>query len=239
MRAKSLLFVVIGITAAALLVIFSLYNGYLRFNYPTLSQFPVQGIDISNHQKQIRWDDIDKRQVSFVFIKATEGGDFKDKSFHANWTAARERGFIVGAYHFFTFCKSGEEQAKNFIETVPLEPNTLPPVIDLEYGGNCQLTSDKALVLAEIAVLINRLEDFYHKKPILYVTSEFYNDFVAYKFDNNPIWIRDIYTQPALVDSREWTLWQYANRGHHDGIDTFVDLNVFHGTEQQFKTLIE
>lgn len=239
MRIKSLLAIFIGTVAAALLVIFSLYNGYIRFNYPTLSQFPLQGIDISNHQKQIRWDEIDKRRVGFVFIKATEGADFKDKSFQTNWKAARERDFIVGAYHFFTFCKSGEEQAKNFIDTVPLEPNTLPPVIDLEYGGNCQLTSNKEQVLAEIEVLISQLENFYHKKPILYVTSEFYNDFVAYKFDNNPIWIRDIYKRPTLVDSREWTLWQYANRGHLKGIDTFVDLNVFHGTEQEFKTLIE
>ncbi|WP_230514044.1 GH25 family lysozyme [Limnobaculum parvum] len=176
--------------------------------------------------------------MRFVFIKATEGGDFKDKSFATNWQRANEQRLVVGAYHFFTFCKSGEEQAQNFIKTVPKIANTLPPVIDLEYGGNCQLTTEKTQVLAEIAVLIERLEGFYQKKPILYVTQEFFDDFLVGQFEQNPLWIRNIYQRPDLKDQRPWLFWQYANRGRLDGIETAVDLNTFNGSEDEFKTLI-
>ncbi|WP_159567324.1 glycoside hydrolase family 25 protein [Budvicia diplopodorum] len=239
MPVRYLLWIIIAIIGIGALTIYSLYHGYLRFNYPTLAEFPIQGIDISNHQKQIDWDSIDKDKVRFIFVKASEGADFKDKSFKANWESARKRNFIVGAYHFFTFCKSGEQQAKNFIETVPHEPGILPPIIDLEYGGNCQSNLSKEQVITEITVLINRLEAFYHKKPILYVTSEFFDDYAAYQFEGNPIWIRNIYRQPLLTDGRSWTFWQYGNRGRIEGIDTFVDLNVFHGTEQAFDALIQ
>jgi lysozyme len=40
----------------------------------------VQGLDVSHHQGEIRWGEVPK-SFSFVYIKATEGGDFKDKKF--------------------------------------------------------------------------------------------------------------------------------------------------------------
>ncbi|MFW6328321.1 MAG: GH25 family lysozyme [Bacteroidota bacterium] len=47
-------------------------------------------------------------------------------------------GFYVGAYHFFTFCKSGKVQAANFISSVLCSMKSLLPVIDLEFCGNCK-----------------------------------------------------------------------------------------------------
>lgn len=223
----------IGILAA-----FLLYSGFIRFNYPSFSEFPVQGIDVSNHQKEIDWKKIDKHQVRFAFIKATEGGDFKDKSFFKNWENARKQGIIVGAYHFFTFCKSGIEQALNFIETVPVENNTLPPAIDLEYSGNCKLTKTKDELLSDITVFIDTLEKHYNKKVIIYVTEDFYKDILFDKYLDNPLWLRNIYTKPQTYNARKWTFWQFGNRGKLKGIETFVDLNVYFGTEREFNDLI-
>ncbi|MBK5073636.1 glycoside hydrolase family 25 protein [Budviciaceae bacterium CWB-B4] len=236
---NKVLTIFLGIIIVGLLLIYGLYSGYIRFNYPSLTEYPVQGIDVSHHQNEINWQQLDKERVRFIFIKATEGGDFKDKSFTINWQKARDQGFVVGAYHFFTFCKPGEKQAQNFIETVPKVVNMLPPVIDLEYGGNCQLTMDKSQVLAEITILIERLEAFYQKKPVLYVTQEFFDDFLEGQFEQNPLWIRNIYRTPALKGQRPWLFWQFANRGLLDGIDTVVDLNAFNGSKEEFETLIK
>jgi lysozyme len=95
--------------------------------------YNVIGVDVSNHQGDIDWSALAGSSVAFVYIKATEGGDFRDKRFLLNWEGAKRAGLAHGAYHFFTQCRSGAEQAKNFIATVPREHGALPPVIEA-YG---------------------------------------------------------------------------------------------------------
>lgn len=239
MSTKKILLFSAFISTISLLVFVSFYTGYLRFNYPSYKDFPIQGIDVSHHQKNITWKKINKEKVKFVYVKATEGGDFKDKNFVYNWSEAKKNNFVVGAYHFFTFCKSGKEQAQNFIETVPKHKEDLPPVIDLEFGGNCKLLKSSEELMAEIDTIELILFKHYQKKTILYVTEEFYNKFLVGKYLDNPIWFRDIYKRPQIIDNRKWLIWQYANRGHLEGIETYVDLNVFNGTEKEFKELFK
>lgn len=218
---------------------FLLQTGILRFNYPDHSKFPIRGIDVSHHQKHINWLQVSKQSLKFAYIKATEGGDFKDPLFSSNWQQAKKFGLATGAYHFFTFCKSGKVQAENFIETVPYEANALPPVIDIEFGGNCSKRPSANELETQLVIYISLLQSRYKKVPVIYVTKEAYQEFILGKYKNIPIWIRDIYFQPVLPKNRKWTFWQYANRGRIKGISTPVDLNVFHGTATQFSKLIE
>ncbi|WP_218113799.1 glycoside hydrolase family 25 protein [Superficieibacter electus] len=227
-----LLFIVCG-----LLIKTAFYEGWLRLNYPSRTQWPVQGIDISHHQKIINWALVDPKAVRFVFIKATQGSTFRDPAFQQNWQNARARGLVTGAYHFFSLCKSGKEQAQNFIATVPVAANALPPTIDLEYGANCAPQS-REQVIAALREMTTMLEQVYQQKVILYATRDFYDDYLQQDFLTHPLWIRDIWRQPSLPYHRQWTFWQYANRGHIPGIDTAVDLNVFQGNSSQFDALL-
>lgn len=219
-----------------------LFNfGLIYVNDPDRQRFPIRGIDISNHQKQIDWAKFDQSQINFVLIKATEGGDFKDPLFENNWRNVRQKGAITGAYHFFTFCKSGREQAQNYIETVPRSKQSLPPVIDLEFSGNCKSIPTPVTLDKELNTFMAIVEKYYHKNPILYVTYEFYDRYLQHKYPNNSIWISDFYSfnkLPTLSDSKHWLFWQYSERGRIAGISTLVDLNVFSGTKSQFERLV-
>jgi lysozyme len=217
------------------------YFGKIHINHPSRTQFPIRGIDISSYQKNINWNRIDPAEVNFVLIKATEGGDFKDPTFQSNWQHVRERKLISGAYHFFTFCKSGQEQAKNYIETVPPAKYTLPPVIDLEFIGNCKKIPTSAELEKELQSFMDLVEVQYHRKPLLYTTHEFYDRYLRGKYPTTPIWISDFYSWnklPTLSDGKTWTFWQYSERGKVAGIDTLVDLDVFNGTQAQFEKLV-
>lgn len=215
------------------------YNsGYIRLNYPSSDLYPVHGIDVSHHQQEINWSKLDKNEVQFVFIKATEGGDFKDTRFQENWAQAKQQNIPRGAYHFFTFCKDGKEQAYNFIESVPKDSTNLPPIIDLEFAGNCSPQNYRESIVNEIALYIQTIENYYGKKVLIYTTEEFYQKYLTKHFENNPIWIRDIQTSPKLADNRKWLFWQYADKGRIEGIETLVDLNVFHGTKEEFSKLL-
>jgi lysozyme len=215
--------------------------GIILVNHPDRDRFPIRGIDISNYQPNIDWDLIDRSQVNFVLMKATEGGDFKDPLFKNNWQHVQQKGLTPGAYHFFTFCKSGQEQAKNYIEMVPLSQATLPPVIDLEFIGNCKKRPTQSGLEKELNIFIDLVQQRYHKRPILYVTYEFYDLYLRDKYRDSPIWISDFYSWnklPVLADRKPWTFWQYSERGRVKGINHPVDLDVFNGDNAQFQQLI-
>lgn len=230
--------VVIGLVAILLIGLrYAFYQGYIRMNYPSFDEYPVQGIDVSHHQRYIDWGKLDKQAVQFVFIKATEGGNHKDSLFQQNWRLARYHGIPCGAYHFFTFCKDGDEQARNYIHYVPKDSIDLPPIIDLEYGGNCMKENWKEDLIVEIDKYFEIIEDHYQQKVIIYTTNEFYKNYLIGQFPDNPIWIRDILSEPNLPDGRKWLFWQYTNRGRLDGIETNVDLNAFVGSKEEFEKL--
>lgn len=208
--------------------------------YPaTAQEYPVKGFDISHHQKEVQWSKISTKEYKFVYLKATEGGDFKDRKFQDNWLRARERGFLVGAYHFYRLCRDGKVQADNFIETVPVKNDALPPVIDLEYDSNCINTFSKDQLLKEINIMHERLFQHYGKQPIFYISKAFYNIVLAGEFKDTPLWVREYKSKPDLKDHPDWLFWQHTNQGKIEGISTTVDLNVFYGTEAQWKKFLE
>ncbi len=221
---------------AALALAYCLYNGILWFNAPSPERFPVRGIDVSHHQGAIDWERISQQNIRFAFIKATEGADFKDPLFSVNWEKAKNTPLRVGAYHFFRAEKSGAEQAHNFIVTVPLEAKALPPVLDVE----CPVAPDAATrekIRQNIAECLNILETHYRVKPIIYATAEAYTAYLQKDFEDYPLWIRSIFASPHIPAGRNWTLWQYSNRGKlpgYTGREKFIDLNVFNGSEAEF-----
>lgn len=227
---KKLLVLLIVVVIGSIFILPTLFHtGKLRFNYPDLETFPVQGIDVSHHQGPIDWSALPKERVRFAFIKATEGGDHKDKRFEKNWEAALEAGIVPGGYHFFSFCKSGSIQAANIIESVPKESGTLPPVIDLEYSENCNDRPDKATFIKELTVLSDSLQSYYGLRPILYSTPTFYKEYLDGEMQDHFYWARDVYGQPEPSDGREWQFWQFTDKGELTGVQGPVDLNVFNG----------
>lgn len=210
----------------------------LLISHPSVaqSQYSVRGFDASHHQGTINWTKISPQHYQFVYLKATEGGDYIDPKFQDNWLEAREQGLRVGAYHFYNLCRDAEVQSQNFIHTVPKKDNALAPVIDLEYDTRCINQSTKEQLLKQIKIMHDRLYQHYGKAPIFYTTPNFYALILAGHFNQTPLWIRDYQAQPKLKD-RQWTFWQHSKQGKINGIQGEVDLNVFYAdqaTWQQF-----
>jgi lysozyme len=220
-------------------VILVIFGGLLAYrqglwipNYPSKSTYPVRGIDVSHHQGTIQWHRVKKSQVDFVYIKATEGGDKQDPKFKENWQGSTNAGIRHGAYHFFTLKTSGKNQAENFIKTVPVEDLALPPVIDLEFGGN---SSDRPSVEAfqrELLDFIEQIQVHYNTEPVIYTDQPFLDEYLK-GFIIQRLWIRSVFGKPNQL----WTFWQYSERRKISGINGFVDANVFQGTKSEFAAL--
>lgn len=202
-------------------------GGYLYFmGYsPDRSSYPVRGIDVSNHQGAIDWPRVAAADVAFAIIKATEGGDFVDKSFARNLEGARSAGLAAGAYHFFTFCRPGADQAANFIATVPRDRPLLPPVVDIEFGGNCPDRPSSEKFAAELKAFLDPVEAAFGKPAIVYAIGEAADAYGGVIPDRRR-WVRSLAMHPGHED---WLYWQYHNKGRVDGIEGNVDLNVLQG----------
>lgn len=236
---KKLLFILIALALVAALVVVMLYNGILWFNNPARWRYPVRGVDVSSYQGAIDWPVLAAQGIDFAFIKATEGSGLVDNRFAYNWRQANRTGLLVGAYHFLSYDSAAATQAQNFIDTVPVTPGMLPPVIDVEfYGGYYNDPPPKELVQPLLDELLALLEAHYGLKPILYVTTTSYGLYIQGGYDEHLIWARSMVGQPQLDDGRAWDFWQYSNRGRLDGYDgdeRFIDLNVYNGSRQELE----
>lgn len=216
-----------GIVLAPLILLAGFVALSMKAWHPSEDDYPIQGIDVSHHQGAIDWPALPAQGVDFAYIKATEGGDFVDTHFARNWEAARTAGIRRGAYHFFTLCRPGADQAANFIATVPRDETALPPVVDLEYLGNCSARPPIADLSAELTAFLEQVEGHYGQPAVLYLTEEFDEAYrVSEQFDR-PLWLRSIVFEPDF-GARPWTIWQVSNFRQLEGIDGRVDWNVMH-----------
>lgn len=211
----------------ALLVISFGVFGYSGRWHPSETQFPTQGIDVSHHQGNIEWSLLKRQGVDFAYIKATEGGDHVDSAFVRNWSSADAAGIRRGAYHFFTFCRSGADQADNFIATVPLDHDALPPAVDLEFLGNCGNRPTAGEFRKELNIFLAKVEGHFGRRAIFYLTQEFDNEYRVSGGSDRPLWLRSLVFEPRF-GGRVWTVWQASSFRKLEGIEGRVDWNVIH-----------
>lgn len=212
---------------------------YPAFGIPLPVNYAIHGIDVSRHQAAIDWDDVSTMQdknvkIGFTFIKATEGLSNVDASYRRNWVKAREANIPRGAYHFFISSKSGKAQAENFIQTVMLEKGDMPPVLDIEQANGASITDIQQRAKDWLVMVENQ----YKVKPVIYTNVDFYDNFLAGKFDDYPLWVAHYLVQDKPRIKRKWLFWQHNETGHVNGIDACVDFNVFNGDSTDFKNLL-
>ena len=184
------------------------------------------GVDLSHHNGRVQWDEFEAAPVDFLYLKATEGSDWKDPRFLDHWREAKTRGWRVGAYHFYRLCRPGEEQARNFIQSVEVRAGALPPAVDLEYAHNCAPRGSTAETLAELDAFLTALEAEYGVRPVIYTTPEFHTDWLAGNYEEYPLWLRGLgETMPRTINGRAPDIWQYTMSGRVPGIEGQVDMN--------------
>ncbi|PEA17566.1 glycoside hydrolase family 25 [Bacillus cereus] len=220
-------------------IAYLVFQGRFIPNQISSDKYEIKGVDVASYQGDIDWRELEKQNMKFAFIKATEGSAFVDEYFSKNWTDANKTGMRIGAYHFFSFDSKGETQAEQYIRTVPKYKQALPPVIDVEFYANKKDNPPKREDVAkELSVMVEMLEKHYSKKVILYATQEAYDLYIKDAYPQCDIWIRSVFTKPSLSDERKWTFWQYTNRGRlngYNGKERYIDLNVFYGNEEEFE----
>ena len=214
---------------------FNINAKYGEIVYP---EGDVRGIDISHYQEEVDWDrlrnaDLGGVPIRFIFIKATEGVDLIDENFNQNFYHARGNGFLRGAYHFFSPVTDPVKQAKHYCRIVQLDPDDIAPILDVEKHDGLNVEQLRTNVIR----WMDYVEQHYGATPILYTSYSFRRDYLnTPEFDRYPFWIAHYYVD-HLRYKGPWTFWQHSDRGHVDGINGEVDVNVFNGSYEDLLEL--
>tara|TARA_R110002049_G_scaffold29972_1_gene101868 strand:- start:40882 stop:41670 length:789 start_codon:yes stop_codon:yes gene_type:complete len=214
----------------------------VAFTGQSPNRFAVHGIDAARFQKSVDWQTARRNGVNFAFIKATEGGDLLDSEFNTHWRGAGNAGVARGAYHFYYFCTSPEDQARWFIRNVP-RGNMLPPVLDMEWNPFSPTCAHIRPPGNEVRDQMRRwlavVEAHYGQRPIIYTTPEFYRQNGLSIFKGYDFWLRTTAKTPAeAYPGQSWRFWQYSATGTVPGIAGDVDLNAFSGSRADWQAWV-
>lgn len=216
----------------------------------------LRGVDVSHHQQVIDWQKVKNDEVSFAFIKATEGAT-EDNRFQFNWSESQNVGMIVGAYHYFRAGVAVDRQSDAFFRAVGTRrPPQLPLAVDVETIGNdlTALGITPAEFVARLKAFCDTIEGFYNVRPIIYTSAAEWKSLTddSEDFADYPLWVANVARNDTLpggiVDQPGndipgspveplippawrggWYFWQYSWKGKIDGIVPFVDLDLFNG----------
>ncbi|MBF1079322.1 MAG: glycosyl hydrolase family 25 [Prevotellaceae bacterium] len=227
-----------------------------RLNYTSQR---IYGIDISKHQHikgrnryGINWSDLrithlgslSKKNImgkinyniSFIFIKSTEGKSMLNPYYAADYAAARAHGYPVGSYHFFSHRSTGAEQAAFFLRNSHFKKGDLPPVLDLEpLPSQVKKMGGPVAMWRRVRNWLQIVEQQTGMRPILYISQTFVNRYLNAAPDikhSYPVWIARY--GEYKPDVKLW-VWQLAPDGHVKGIHGNVDINVFNGYQNEFR----
>lgn len=225
----ALLFICVTL-ALALAGLFA-YNKYITTPpYVSEERFPIRGIDVSAHNGMMNLDAAAQSGIEFIFIKATEGADFRDSNFALNYLKAGHAGMKRGAYHFFRFDKDGVSQGVNLSRVIAGRPLELGVAIDVEDHGN-----PAGIPQDTIAQRLQDMVDFLILKGhrvTFYSNREGMDKYIMPQFRGFPIWICSF---NESTSASEFTYWQYNHRGEVPGIRGDVDMNAFGGDRRAWE----
>lgn len=191
--------------------------------WATYSSMGYDGIDVSRHNGLIDWKQVSKnRNIKYVFVKATEGYGHVDKNYLYNAQQAHKYHLKVGIYHYFTSKSSAVAQFSWFRQHANRTWQDLAPVVDVEdirgWKSSKQLQDS-------LAVFIRLVKQHYNCPPIIYTHRNFYNTYLAPRFNNHHLFIAAYSSREPRINGRTYSIWQYTDAGRIKGVKGNVDLS--------------
>lgn len=209
-----------------------------------------RGIDVSRFQGRIDWERVGDTQVEFAFLQASRGSGADcaveptrcgpDEFYDRNYERARANGIRVGPYHrAFTggegrlgIKRDSRREAKVFLAEVgDLEGRDLRPVLDVETPFD-DLASEELRMW--VRNWLTKVEKELGSKPIIYTNFSSWaatGDTTAFARRGHPLWVANFDVEKPKVPALDWnglgwSVWQFTNSGHVQGISGNVDENL-------------
>ena len=207
----------------------------------------LQGIDVSEHQGNINWQQVKASgQVDFAIIRAGYGRETyqKDKFFEQNYAGAKAQNIPIGIYQY-SYADSvadAEREAETCLTWLNGRAVDSYVIFDFEESKIIKEHNITPDVLSQMAIAWCKKIEAAGYTPMIYVNPDFITNKYNYKMlkeSGYDIWIAN-YGRSITYD---WPypvrMWQYTSSGSVSGISTNVDMNIMYtGSEYSGKFVL-
>ena len=222
-------------------------NAFSREDFQFIDEEPVylgtsytlrKGIDVSEHQRQIDWEQVGAKKYDFCYLRIgrrgyTEGGLFEDSSFQRNYAGAKGCGMELGVYFFSQAISVTEaiEEANWVLEHLKNYPVTLPVVFDWEKvdADNARTADLDVTTLTDCAVAFcETIRRAGYEPCVYYNRTTGYYRYDLTRLTNYKVWLALPCNPPDLVHPSFYyhiDMWQYSITGQVPGISVETDLD--------------
>lgn len=186
-----------------------------------------RGIDISEFQGEIDFEEVRRSGIEAVYIRVG-AGEYTDEYFAENYERAKAAGLKIGFYHYVTARsgKEGRRQARFFASLAAGRKPDMRLAMDFEYFGSLSVSQINAISEA----YLDELTALTKREAVIYSDlSNARNIFSRALAEKYPLWAAQYGADEPSANGkwREWVGFQYTDEGRVGGIYGNVDRNIF------------
>ena len=186
-----------------------------------------RGIDISEFQGEIDFEEVRRSGIEAVYIRVS-AGEYTDEYFAENYERAKAAGLKIGFYHYVTArsVDEGRRQARFFASLAAGREPDMRLAMDFEYFGSLSVSQINAISEA----YLDELTSLTRREAVIYSDlSNARNIFSRALAEKYPLWAAQYGADEPSANGkwREWVGFQYTDEGRVGGIYGNVDRNIF------------
>ena len=186
-----------------------------------------RGIDISEFQGEIDFEEVRRSGIEAVYIRVG-AGEYTDEYFAENYEQAKAAGLKIGFYHYVTArsVDEGRRQARFFASLAAGREPDMRLAMDFEYFGSLSVSQINAISEA----YLDELTALTRREAVIYSDlSNARNIFSRALAEKYPLWAAQYGADDPSANGkwREWVGFQYTDEGRVGGIYGNVDRNIF------------
>lgn len=186
-----------------------------------------RGIDISEFQGEIDFEEVRRSGIDAVYIRVG-AGEYTDEYFAENYERAKAAGLKIGFYHYVTArsVEEGRRQARFFASLAAGREPDMRLAMDFEYFGSLSVSQINAISEA----YLDELTALTKREAVIYSDlSNARNIFSRALAEKYPLWAAQYGADEPSANGkwREWVGFQYTDEGRVGGIYGNVDRNIF------------
>lgn len=200
---------------------------------PEFSQKSLTGLDLSHWNGHLDFNKL-KKNIDFIYIKATEGITKVDEMLVDYTVQSMENNIPFGYYHFFHANLDGTEQAQHFLKHIYQEKMNLLPVLDWEVSDGMP----SHIQIQEAQKWLDVVEESTGKKPMIYTGPSFFEDLKAPpSFREYPLWVAHYGVDKPWIPKpfNKYLIHQWTENGKISGFKSDFDFNMLNGTLEDLK----
>lgn len=186
-----------------------------------------RGIDISEFQGEIDFEEVRRSGIEAVYIRVG-AGEYTDEYFAENYERAKAAGLKIGFYHYVTArsVDEGRRQARFFASLAAGREPDMRLAMDFEYFGSLSVSQINAISEA----YLDELTALTRREAVIYSDlSNARNIFSRALAEKYPLWAAQYGADEPSANGkwREWVGFQYTDEGRVGSIYGNVDRNIF------------